>query len=99
VEYARCADGRYSIDTNPVENAIRPFCLGRRNWLFSDTVGGANSNANLYSLIHTAKLKSLESYEYLRHIFTQIHKAASLHDIEALLPTRIDPDALPSATD
>ena len=42
------AGGRYGIDTNPVENAIRPFCLGRRNWLFSDTVPGANASARRY---------------------------------------------------
>ena len=44
-----CDDGRYGIDTNPVENAIRPFCLGRHNWLFADTVPGANASARLYS--------------------------------------------------
>ncbi len=41
-------DGRYSIDNNVQENAIRPFCVGRRNWLFADTVHGANASANLY---------------------------------------------------
>ena len=40
-----CDDGRYGIDTNPIENAIRPFCVGRRNWLFADTVAGANASA------------------------------------------------------
>ena len=48
-------DGRVEIDNNLVENAIRPFCIGRRNWLFSDTVRGAEAGANLYSLIETAK--------------------------------------------
>ncbi len=56
-----CDDGRYGIDTNPVENAIRPFCLGRRNWLFADTVPGANASARLYSLIETAKACPRES--------------------------------------
>ena len=56
-----CDDGRYGIDTNPVENAIRPFCLGRRNWLFADTVPGANASARLDSLIETAKACPRES--------------------------------------
>ena len=89
-----CDDGRYGIDTNPVENAIRPFCLGRRNWLFSDTVPGANASARLYSLIETAKANSLEPYAYLRHVFTELPKAQSLPKVEALLPTRLDPAAL-----
>ena len=57
-------DGRLSIDNNPVENAIRPFVIGRRNWLFSDTARGAKSSANLYSLIETAKANGLEPYAY-----------------------------------
>ena len=47
-----CDDGRYGIDTNPVENSIRPFCLGRRNWLFADSVAGAQASARLYSLAY-----------------------------------------------
>ena len=89
-----CDDGRYGIDTNPVENAIRPFCLGRRNWLFADTVPGANASARLYSLIETAKANALEPYAYLRHVFTELPKAQSLAEVEALLPTRLDSDTL-----
>jgi transposase len=79
-------DGRLSIDNNRVENAIRPFVIGRRNWLFSDTVRGAQSSANLYSLIETAKANGLEPYAYLRHLFTELPKAQTLEQIEALLP-------------
>jgi len=89
-----CDDGRYGMDTNRVENAIRPFCVGRRNWLFSDTVAGAKSSANLYSLIRTARANGLEPYAYLRQVFTELPKATSVDDIEALLPTRIDPSRL-----
>ena len=89
-----CDDGRYGIDTNPVENAIRPFCVGRRNWLFADTVAGANASARLYSLIECAKANGLEPYAYLRHVFTELPKAQSLAEVEALLPTRLDPAAL-----
>ena len=89
-----CDDGRYGIDTNPVENAIRPFVVGRKNWLFCDTVAGAHASARLYTLIETAKANGLDPYAYLRHVFTELPKAQSLAEIEALLPTRIDPATL-----
>ncbi len=89
-----CEDGRYGMDTNRVENAIRPFCVGRKNWLFSDTVAGAKSSANLYSLIQTATANGLEPYAYLRHVLTELPKATSVADIEALLPARIDSSRL-----
>ena len=85
-----CDDGRLSIDNNACENAIRPFVIGRRNWLFSDTVKGAKASANLYSLIETAKANSLEPYRYLRHVFNELPKAKSLEDIEKLLPWQVD---------
>jgi len=89
-----CDDGRYEMDTNNVENAIRPFCIGRRGWLFSDTVAGAKSSANLYSLIQTAKANRLEPYAYPRRVFTELPKATSLADVEALLPLRIAPSQI-----
>ena len=89
-------DGRLHIDNNRVENAIRPFALGRKNWLFSNTVKGAMASANLYSLIETAKANGLEPYGYLRHVFTELPKATSLKDIEALLPMNIDKEKLKS---
>ena len=89
-----CDDGRLAIDNNAVENAIRPFCVGRRNWLFSDSVAGAHTSANLYSLIRTAKANGLEPYAYLRHAFTELPKADSIEDFEALLPYRLDPSDL-----
>ena len=70
---------------NPAENAIRPFVIGRKNWLFSATVQGAKSSANLYSLIETAKANGLEPYEYLRQVFTELPKADSPEKIEALM--------------
>lgn len=79
-------DGRLEIDNNATENAIRPFVLGRKNWLFSASVKGVKASANLYSLIETAKANGLEPYAYLRQVFTELPKATSLEDIEALLP-------------
>ena len=82
-------DGRFPIDNNACENAIRPFVVGRRNWLFADTVGGATASANLYSLIETAKANGIEPYEYLRALFVALPNASTLEDYEALLPWRI----------
>lgn len=58
-------DGRLNIDNNPVENAIRPFAIGRKNWLFSKSVKGAKASAMLYSLIETAKANQLELQIFL----------------------------------
>jgi len=82
-------DGRYPIDNNACENAIRPFVVGRRNWLFADTVGGATASANLYSLIETAKANGIEPYRYLCALFAALPNASRLEDYEALLPWRI----------
>ena len=79
-------DGRLNIDNNLVENSIRPFVIGRKNSLFSDTVSGAKASAKLYSLIETAKANGLEPYAYLKHIFTELPKATCVEDIETLLP-------------
>ncbi len=87
-------DGRLSIDNNRVENAIRPFVTGRKNWLFSDTVHGAKASANLYSLIETAKANRLEPYHYLHYLFTALPKAKTLEHIEALLPYNLKPEEL-----
>ena len=87
-------DGRLSIDNNAVENAIRPFVMGRKAWLFCDTVHGAKSSANLYGLIETAKANNHEPYYYLRHVFTELPKAKSLADIEALLPFNLKPEQI-----
>lgn len=75
-------------DTNVVENAIRPFALGRRNWMFSDTVRGAEASANLFSLVITAKSNDIDPYEYLKFVFTELPKAKTVEDIERLLPER-----------
>jgi transposase len=79
-------DGRLRMDNNLTENAIRPFVIGRKNWLFCDTVAGANASANLYSLIETAKANKLEPYAYLRTVFSELPQATSVDAIEQLLP-------------
>jgi transposase len=82
-------DGRFEIDNNRAENAIRPFVIGRKNWLFSDSVRGVKASANLYSLIETAKANGLEPYAYLRRVFAELPRADTVEAIEALLPGNI----------
>lgn len=83
-------DGRIPLDTNLVENAIRPFVVGRKNWLFADTARGAHASANLYSVVETAKAAGLEPFAYLRLVFTELPRAETLADFEALLPRNVD---------
>lgn len=83
-------DGRIPLDTNAVENSIRPFVVGRKNWLFADTVRGAQASANLYSLIETAKANGIEPAAYLRLVFSDLPRATTLAEIEALLPRNVD---------
>jgi len=65
-------DGRIEISTNRIENHIRPFAVGRRGWLFADTVNGAKASAAAYSIIETAKANDLNPYQYLLHLFTEL---------------------------
>ena len=68
--------------------------VGRRNWLFADTVGGANASANLYSLLQTCKANRIEPFRYLATLFKALPLAQTADDYAALLPWNI---ALPSA--
>ena len=83
-------DGRYSIDNNAQENAIRPFCVGRRNWLFADTVAGATASANLYSLLQTCQVNGIDGYRYLRALFIALPMAKTVDDYASMLPWRIE---------
>ncbi|BCO08952.1 transposase [Desulfolithobacter dissulfuricans] len=87
-------DGRLSMDNNRAENSIRPFVVGRKNWLFSGTPEGAEASALIYSLVETARANGQEPYSYLRYIFEKIPLAATLEDCEAMLPWNIDPRQL-----
>lgn len=87
-------DGRLEIDNNGVENAIRPFVVWRKRWLFSSSVRGVKSSANLYSLIETAKANGLEPFAYPRYLFMELPTAQTVDDYEKLLPWNIDQAAL-----
>ena len=79
-------EGRLNIDNNPVENKIRPFALGRRNWLFMGNARGAKAAATIFSLIESAKANGLEAYYYLRHILSKLPSCKTKDDLRALLP-------------
>ena len=87
IRYAE--NGAWPIDNNLCENAIRPFVVGRRNWLFADTVAGAHASANLYSLVETCKANRIDPYDYLVRLFSKLPHAKTADDFEALLPWRI----------
>lgn len=65
-------DGRIEISNNRAENAIRPFVVGRKAWLFADTKKGATASAIVYSIVETAKANNLNVYRYLTHVFSKM---------------------------
>lgn len=79
-------DGRLEISNNRAENSIRPFVMGRKNWLFSNTPGGARASAVYYSLIVSAKENGLVPFEYLTKVFTEAPNGAH---VENLMPWRV----------
>jgi len=78
-------------DTNAAENAIRPFVVGRKNWLFSGSPLGAHTSAGIYSLIETAKANGHDSYRYLAYLFNHLPLCITATEREALLPYRLLP--------
>ncbi len=76
-------------DNNAAENAIRPFAVGRKNWLFAGSPRGAKASAAIYSLIESAKANGLNPLDYLNNLFDKLPKAKSEQDLRQLLPGRI----------
>ena len=79
-------DGNLAISNIMVENEIRPFCIGRKNWLFSDTVGGAEASAMYYSFMATAVANGLEPFDYFNKMLEYLPYAQTVDDYELLLP-------------
>jgi hypothetical protein len=77
-------DGNLQIDNNAAERHIKPFVIGRKNWLFNQTPRGANASAILYSLVQTAIANNLEPFEYLQYLFTELPKLGRHYEAEAL---------------
>jgi transposase len=76
-------DGRLELDNNRSERSIKPFVIGRKNWLFANTPRGARSSALIYSLVETAKENGLNPFTYLTYLFEQLPNV-NLKDVEAL---------------
>jgi transposase len=72
------------------ERAIRPFVIGRKNWLFANSVKGAKANSVLYSMVETAKVNNIEPWHYFNHVFKELPNASTVAEIEALLPWNVD---------
>lgn len=79
-------DGRIELSTNLVENKVRPFALGRKNWLFFDTDNGAEAGCIHYSFIETAKSNGKNPEKYLEHVYKELPKCNTIEDLEKLLP-------------
>jgi len=84
-------DGRLDIDNGLTERAIKPFVIGRKNFLFCNSVAGARAAEVIYSLIETCKLHQVEPYQYLRDVLTKLPAMTTLEEIETLLPFNIQP--------
>lgn len=89
--------GDLPIDNNPAENAIRPFVVGRKAWLFSDTQAGARASALIYSLVETAKANGMEPYLWLRNALRALPTATTVEHFEALLPWNLKAEQLITA--
>jgi len=78
-------DGRLELSNNRAENAIRPFVMGRKNWLFCNSQHGARASSVIYSIIETAKANGLKPFDYLNFLFETLPNTTSSH-LDRLLP-------------
>uniref|UniRef100_UPI00241D8606 IS66 family transposase n=1 Tax=Ectopseudomonas oleovorans TaxID=301 RepID=UPI00241D8606 len=90
-------DGRLRPDNNLVENAIRPFVIGRKNWLFAGSPDGARASATFFSLIETAKANGQEPYAWLRHILDACQQHRALRTTKRCLPWNCSPASAPAS--
>lgn len=86
--------GLLDIDNNAAERAIKPFVIGRKNWLFAQSVRGARASAVLYSLVETAKANGLEPYAWFRHALTELPQLERGASVDHLLPMNLTPEAI-----
>jgi len=88
-------DGRFELSNNRAERSVKPFAIGRKNWLFSNTERGADSSAMFYSVIETAKENGLKPFEYLNFIFKTAPNLDLAHNpdlVKKLLPWNAPPE-------
>jgi len=82
-------DGNLNIDNNRAERAVKPFVIGRKNWLFSNTANGARASAMLYSIIETAKANGLIPFDYISYCLEKLSDNVDENDIKAMLPWNV----------
>lgn len=82
-------NGMLEIDNNGAENQIRPFALGRKNWILAGSPRGAHASALFYSLIATANINGWDPFDYLRYVFENIRECKTVDDYTRLLPFNI----------
>ena len=82
-------DGRLEIDNNRAERSIKPFVMGRKNFLFANTESGAQGSAVIYSIIETAKENNLDPYKYLTCIFSKAPNLKEHETVDILLPWNV----------
>jgi transposase len=83
-------DPRLEVSNNLSERAIKPFVIGRKGWLFANSVAGANAAAAIFSIIETCKHHRVEPYDYLRYVLNALPQCQTIEDYEKLLPYKID---------
>ncbi len=84
-------DGRLEIDNNKSERSIKPFVIGRKNWLFHGNDVGAHAGSILFSLIETCKQHKVDVFSWMKYVLANIHRAETMENLEKLLPYNIDP--------
>lgn len=85
-------DGRLELDNNRSERSIKPFVIGRKNWLFANTPRGAQASATIYSIVETAKENGLNPFSYLQYLFERLPNLdlQDLNALDGLLPWSTD---------
>ena len=89
-------DGRVAIDNNAAERAVRPICLGKKNWLFAGSETGAETLARAMTLIESAKMNGLDPQAYITDLLNRIHDH-KINRIDELLPWNWVPLTIPLA--
>ena len=87
-------NGLLDIDNNAAERGIKPFVIGRKNWLFAQSPRGATASAILYSLVETAKANGLEPYAWLRHVLTELPMLDKNASVEHILSMNLTAEDL-----
>ena len=92
-------DGRLEIDNNRSERAIKPFVIGRKNWMFNVTTKGADASSILFSLVQTCKEHDVDVFAYFKYALESAPKCKNEQDVQKLLPYNVKPEQLAAQRD